>query len=138
MKTMWMMLLGGLLAMSLMAGCDNTDEETTVEGEGGQMLTLAAPGDLTLSRGEIGEVPIRLTREGLTEAVAIEFEDLPQGVSVVNEDRNIVGDEATFRLQVADDAALVANQQVKVTAKAPEADVAVTETFLLTIQQPGE
>ncbi len=125
-----------LACLLVVAGCEPAgDEQTTVEGEGGKKLTLVSPGDVTVARGGTAEVSIGIGRTKLKDKVSVEFTDLPGGVSVVNSDKNIVGDEATFRLQASDSADLVANHQAKVTARADESDLAATQMFRITVQE---
>jgi hypothetical protein len=121
-----------VLAMLSAVGCQSED---TVEGTQGRALTLTAPEPVTLRRGEIVSVPLTIERTDLDQEVSVSFSQLPDGVSVVDEDKNIVGTEGTYRLQADDDADLVANHRAQVTVTAVDTEIAVSQPIEITVEQ---
>ena len=128
-KTVCMLTLAATL---LLGGCR---EEATVEGERGE-LTLTKPDDMDLVRGQAAKVNIHIDRDDAEGEVAITFSGLPQGVRVVDADKKIAAgaDEATYNLQVADDAALVQNHKATVTAKLGAMSIA--QDFMVDVRAP--
>ncbi|MFP4139010.1 MAG: hypothetical protein ACOCXY_00820 [Planctomycetota bacterium] len=121
-----------LSAALIAVGCD--DGETTVEGENKTALTFYDPADVTITRGETAELTLKIKRTKLDDEIAVDFTELPPGVSVVNEDKNIVGNEGVYRLQASMDADLVSNHQAAVSIKAAEKGVGVTKKFRITVE----
>ncbi|MFP4054512.1 MAG: hypothetical protein ACLFV7_11695 [Phycisphaerae bacterium] len=120
---------------ALVVGCESSDKESTVQGKAGQKLTIDSPEDVTVTRGEVAEVDITVTRKDIKGNVAVEFSDLPQGVTVLNSDKQIVGNDASYKLEVSETATPVANHVAKVTATAVESDIGVTQTFRINIEE---
>lgn len=122
----------GLLALA--GGC----EKTAIEGPGGKKLTLSKPADQTIKRGETNDVKVSVSRTNFRDAVAVRFENLPAGVTVQDKDRKIAAEEnsATFTLHAAPDAAIVSNQEVKVTVVGPDG-MSVMESFKLNVKDKG-
>lgn len=133
MNTMKTLSVVVLTATVLFTGCEGEDS-STVEGPEGGKLTLKKPDDVTLKRGGFVDVTIKISRKDLDQKINIQFTGLPDGVSVVDPDKSIVGDEAIYRLQATDSATLVSDQ-VKVTARAEDSDIAVAKQFSLTVEQ---
>jgi hypothetical protein len=134
-----MTAVAGLLVLSTLAlvvACErNGKDNSTVEGTQGRKLTLERPDDVEIERGETADITIKIKRENVQDTVSVTFAGLPEGVSVINADKSIVGDEAEFRLQADASAALVENHQAKVTVKAVDADIATTQTFRITVEE---
>lgn len=126
--------VGVLIAFAMLAtpGCQSED---TVEGTEGRALTLTAPEPVTLRRGDIVSVSLTIERTDLDQDVSVSFSQLPAGVSVVDEDKNIVGTEGTYRLQADDDADLVANHRAQVTVTAVDTEIAVSQPIEITVEQ---
>jgi hypothetical protein len=133
----------GLAVLSLLialAGCKGNgrstggNEKTTVKGEGDRQLTLSPPGGVTVHRGDVAEVKIEVERKDVAGSLSVDFDDLPEGVSVVNKDKKIEGDSETYSLKADTDAALVENHQAKVTVKGPDR-MAATQTLRVTVKQ---
>lgn len=132
MKTMRTTLAGFAAALLLTAsiGC----EKSTVEGPAGMRLTIVKPMDQSLKRGETNEVTVMIARENFSGDVKVTFENLPRGVTVI-EDKPIAADKSrgTWTLHASNEADLVANQAVRVTVIGPNA-MAATEVFMLTVK----
>lgn len=126
-----------LLALAgLLAGCRTETRVTTVEGERGR-LTLTKPGDVTVSRGEVAEITISIERENMSGPVQVQFDNLPSGVVVVEEEKRIENDRATFHLRAENDANLVENHTSRVTVQGPD-EAATTAEFQITVRQRDE
>ena len=111
-------------------GCENA----TVEGPSGKKLTVTQPANQTLKRGETNEIAIKVTRTNLSEPLTVKFDNLPKGVTVI-EDKKLSSDQNTvnYTLHAAPDADLVQNSQSKVTVSTPDGLMA-TETFTITVK----
>ncbi len=119
-----------LVSVGLAAfGC----ERTTVEGPEAQKLTVVKPADTTIERGSTAEVAVAIERENVAGPVTVEFSDLPDGVTVVDETAEIEGEERTFVLQADESAALVGDQIASVTLSGPDGMTA-TEEFRITVR----
>lgn len=114
------------VAFSL-SGCKREPgSESTVSGQGGAKLTINQPDAVTLMRGGAAKVHVVIERRNVDGPVAIAFQNLPTGVTVVPGDMKIVGTEGDYTLQAAADAQLVAGDRVLLTASAPS----VTSTIV--------
>lgn len=122
------------LVLVLAAGC----EKTTSTDAKGRKLTLLKPMDQALKRGELNKVNITIGREGFSAPVEIRFENLPRGLQVV-EKSSIAGDRnmQAYTLHADNDAALVANQEVRVVAEGPEG-LTASETFKVTVKEKDQ
>src|SRR5262245_12541868 len=118
-------------AMLLIVGC----QKSTVEGPSGKKLTIVKPADQTVKRGDTNQVTVAIGRDNFKDAVAIQFDNLPNGVSVEEKEKKIPGDDkvATFTLKADPEAALVSNHEAKVTAVGPDG-MKVTESFKITVK----
>ena len=117
-------------AVVLAFGC----EETTVQGPGGRSLTLKKPAGVTLEQGKSVEVMVNIARVKVAEPISVTFSKLPDGVSVMNADKAIVGDEGKFLLEAAASAALVENHVAEVTVKGPDG-IQATEMLTITVKE---
>src|SRR5262245_45024849 len=117
--------------LAALVGC----ESRTVEGPGGKKLTLSKPADQTLRQGGTNDVRISITRDNFRDAVTVRFENLPEGVQVMDRDKKIAAEDksGTFTLKADDTAPPVENHEVKVTAEGPDG-MKVTEPFKLTVK----
>ncbi|MFO0982890.1 MAG: hypothetical protein U1E76_14360 [Planctomycetota bacterium] len=115
------------------AGC----EKSTV-GARGKRLTLMKPADQTIKQGETNSVMITIRRDDFRDPVTIRFADLPAGVQVQDESREIAAEDktATFTLRAAPDAALTKEHLVRVTASGPDG-LETEESFKLTVKDRG-
>lgn len=97
-----------------LAGCAST----TSTNDRGDELTLYAPVDQTLRRGETNSVTVRVGRDGFKGPVALEIEQLPSGLEVVEEEPMIGPDSnfGEFTLYARPDAELVTGHPVRVVA----------------------
>ncbi len=129
MKTLSIMLIASLLLM--VVGCE--DRSSTVTNATGGKLTLTAPGDVSIQRGEMAEVTINIKRENLAGPVTVRFNQLPAGVTLLDS-KEIVGNEGRYNLKAAADAALVVNHQAQVTATGGDG-VAVTKEFKISVTE---
>jgi hypothetical protein len=122
--------LACVLVVPLVAGCSST----SAGNERGQKMTLVSPADQTLKRGEVNRVAVTVLRENLIDNVKVSFEDLPDGVNVIEKDREMNHDDLVviYTLHAENDADLVKNHEVKVRAEAPDG-LAVTESFTVSV-----
>ena len=119
-----------ILLMAIVAGCD----KTTVKGPGDLKLTLSKPKDATIERNNTTKVSVNFTRNNVTGPVKVEFNHLPSGVSVVDTDKEVEGNERTFVLSASDKAAIVQNHVANVSIKGPDGMTA-TEEFRINVHE---
>ncbi len=130
MKTLALLTVVGLLA--LVVGCEERGSTgTTVTNTTGGTLTLQAPAEMTIKRGEIANVMIDIKRENLEGPVSVRFDNLPAGVTAVDR-KQIVGNQGEFNFKAADTADLVSNHQAKVTASG-SGGIAATKPLTITV-----
>ncbi|MCE5328609.1 MAG: hypothetical protein LLG01_19575 [Planctomycetaceae bacterium] len=144
-----MKLLAIALAVFSLAALAGCREQATVTSEA-KSLTLKAPHDVTIIRGETAKLTIELVRENFADPVKIKFGNLPDAVKVVgaggttvaigpvhvdigHEPPAITGDRETYTLEAGADAPLVSDTKVLVSAKGPD-DKPVTVSFALTVK----
>jgi hypothetical protein len=123
-----------MLAVALcgLIGC----EKTTVKGEGDKKLTLTKPMDTSITQGGVDPVKVSISRDKFNDAVEVKITDLPAGVHVQDASTKKIGQDestTTFNLKADDDAKLVENQVVSVTATGPD-KMAATEKFKITVK----
>jgi hypothetical protein len=123
-----MLMLGFAFASS--TGCE---EQTRVEAPGGAALVLEKPNSVTIHRGGTAELEIKVERTALTQPIEVTFDQLPEGVKVINAELQIAGDSAKYVLEAGPEAALVGNHAAKVTAEA--GDVTATEALTITVKE---
>jgi hypothetical protein len=111
-------------------------EQTTTEGKGKKALTINKPSAVSLQRGSTAELTIEIERQQAPGAVTVEFSNLPDGVNVEQNGREITGNEATFVFDASEDASLVANHMLTVTIEGPN-DLQASEQFELTVEEAG-
>ena len=128
MKTLTVVALTLLIAV--WAGC----KSTTVEGTGGQKLTIEKPAAVALERGGMVKVTIKISRTNVVGPISVKFDQLSGGVEVVDSDQKILGDEAVYTLKASDSADLVANFVAHVTAKT-DSGIGATEALDLTVKE---
>jgi len=122
------------LAIGVAAGCgDKSPSSVSVRGEANTKLTLSKPSDVTIRRGDMQKVDLKIYRRDLVGEVSVAFSDLPSGVSVVDSNEKIIGDAGTFTLKASDGASLVDNSVVRVTATALNG-MSVTQNFDITVK----
>lgn len=120
-----------LLAAGSIVGCE---EQATVQGQDGHKLTLVEPAAVNLTQGAMNEVKITIKRSDIKDPVAIRFDKLPAGVSAVDADKKIVGDEGAYVLKADESAALVVKHHALVTATGPDG-IAVSQPLVITIKE---
>jgi len=119
------------LASLALAGCG---EKASVQGVGTAKLTLVKPADVTLRRGGLTKVNIRIGRAKLPGNVDIHFANLPKGVDVVESEARIVGEEGVYTLRAGETADLVENHSANVTATRTPESISVTEPMLVNVK----
>ena len=124
---MCVILIGGLVVL---AGC----QTGTVRGPGGQVLTVETPRMVTIQRGQTETLKIGIERKHFTGAVTVSIAQLPAGVTVDEPSKKVETDAATFVFKAANDAALVRNHAMQVSAGGPEG-MAVTKHVKLTVKE---
>jgi hypothetical protein len=114
--------------LMLAVGC----EKTTVQGPGGQAMTISTPRSVAISRGETRALSINVDRKNFDDPVRVSIAQLPEGVSADRTTKTIETDAATFMLSAAPTATMVVNQQVRITVAG--GDMRATEYFALTVK----
>lgn len=96
--------MAAAVAVLGIAGCNQ--QSTTVKGKGGENLTLTAPKAVSVNAGETVQVELAIARDGFDEPVVIEFDQLPEGITIVETDLNVAkgAKKANFTLKAADNA----------------------------------
>lgn len=119
-----------LTLLGLLAGCAST----SVTGEGGKTLTLLRPANQSLVRGQTNKILITVRRDEFAGPIEIEFQDLPDGVRIVEESTTVPAGDTfqNFTLYVAPDAEGTENHTVTVVATSPDGLQAV-ERFQIDI-----
>lgn len=129
-SAIWSMLMIAGLAV----GCGKS---ATVEGEAGTKLTLTKPSAVTIQRGDMSKVDVKITRRDLPGDVTIRFANLPSGVDVVDSANRLVGDKGSYTLRAAENADLVENHMADMTATAASG-LAVTQSFSITVKEKSK
>lgn len=126
---------GFLTAALLLSGTGCTRETKTVEGEAGKKLTVKAPSDTSVTAGDTAEINVSITREKFNDPVTLNFTGLPDGVTVMESDRNITKDSssARFTLKADVDARPVEDHRATVTASG--GGLTQEATFLVTVKK---
>lgn len=120
-------------------GCDREHrgprgpEGTTVRANENQTLTLMAPKSASITRGQTKMITVALKRHGFNDPVQVSISDLPSGVTVRESSKSIQGDKATFVLDASNDAALVKNQAIRISAEGPN-NVTATQQVELSVK----
>ncbi len=126
--------------LTLKAGADAkpaADHKVTVTASGGGMkpeatfkvtvkkgadtakkLTVKAPANTSVKQGETAPITIAITRDKFNDPVVLTFDGLPEGVSIMEDDRTLSKDatSAKLTLKAAADAKVVDDHKVTVTA----------------------
>ena len=124
----------------LAAGCeyesrsDRMSSDTTVKGEHGERLSIHQPKDQDIRRGATETVTIRLQRSNISGPIRVTFSQLPSGVEAVDAPRETESDKIEVVLRARENADLVSNQRVLVTAEGPD-NIRATESFNLTVKE---
>src|SRR5437868_2182129 len=79
-------------------------KETTVEGTGAKKLTLVKPMDTSVKQGQTTKISIAVKRTGFDGPVTVDITDLPKGVTLVDNAKEIEGNEKTFVISASDTA----------------------------------
>jgi hypothetical protein len=119
------------LVLMFIVGCDR---KATVEGQQGKKLTLTKPSSVSIKQGEVADVKISIGRGTIKEPIVVTFEQLPQGVTVVDADKKIVGEEGTYVLKADNSAVLVSDHKAQVTAKGPDG-LAVSQPLEINVKE---
>jgi hypothetical protein len=101
----------------------------------GKKLTLRAPADASLNQGGTTTISVDITRDKFNDPVALKYTDLPEGVSIMENDLTISKDasSAKLTLKADDDAKLVDAHKVTVTASG--GGISMGATFRLTVKK---
>jgi len=113
----------------VVTGC----QKSTTEGPGGKSLTITQPSDVTIKAGDKKDVKISITRKGFNDPVEVKFENLPKGVTLVDEGKKIGADESsgTFRFNASPDAK---QDEQLVTVTATGGGLTATEKFKMKVE----
>jgi len=90
---------------------------------------------VTVKQGGSAKVEVNLKRTNLKDALTLEFKDLPKGVSA--KDNKVAGDKdaGTVTLEAANDAEVVKDRVVTVSASGADAAKDAKATFKLTVEK---
>lgn len=124
--------IAAALALAALPPMLGACSESTVSDAKGASLTLAAPADRSLAPGSTCSVKLSIERTGLEGPVAVRFDGLPSGVSLVEARPAIPPDakEGTFTLHASNDAAAPSEHLVTITA-AGESGLSVSKQLRL-------
>lgn len=116
MKRLAYVMVAGLLVGGI--GCSGPT--TNVKGPGGKELSLTAPGDTTVRQGNTAKITVKVDRDRFNDEIRLNFSQLPEGVSVQEDNRTIEkgAREATFTLKADDKAPLKEGHRAQVSASA--------------------
>lgn len=112
---------------------DNSRSESTVRGPSGEKLSIEKPHHHDMRRGETERVIINLHRHDFSGPVRVVFSQLPSGVEAVDMPRSTDTDQMEVILRAGDNADMVSNQEVMVTAEGPEG-IRASVGFTLTVR----
>jgi len=134
-RCMWVAACGAALAV----GCSYESSTkqtggTTVHGDHGEKLTIAQPKVQDIERGGTEKVTINLRRENFSDPVNVSVSDLPAGVEAVDAPRTTSGDEVEIVLRANENADLVSNHVVLVSAEGPNG-IRATESFRISVKE---
>lgn len=124
--------IAAALALAVLAPTVGACSESTVSDATGARLALAAPSNQSVAPGTNCVVKLSIARTAVDGPVAIRFDGLPRGISVVEARPAIPAgaDAATFTLHADNDVPAPSEHVVTVTAAA-ESGLAVSEQFRL-------
>ena len=129
-----------LAALAAAIGCEVkvSKPPSTAEGPSAKKLTLYAPSDRSLNRGDLEKMKIVVKRENFSSPLTVSFSKLPSGVTVVI-DKTIASDkdELEVALHAAPDADLVTDHVATVTVAAPDG-FSASQTFKITVKSKTE
>jgi hypothetical protein len=130
MKLMCLCLASTLMVLGACSSTTSTSERT------GAALTIVEPADQSIRQGDTNKIMIAVTRDNFDAPVRIRFTGLPAGVSIGESDPTIPsGDNIKeFTLRADQDAAIVTNHYVRVTAIGQDG-LETTEAFQLTVRE---
>jgi len=134
------------LAACLAAGCENKTTTTgsvpaapgTAPGTGTvKKLTIKGPTGQSIKQGDSNQVSISVNRDNFNDAVTIRLEDLPKGITCVEDKVVVPAGEKSIKLtlKAAPDAE-IGEHDVKIDATAPGIDENV-QTFKLNVKDKG-
>lgn len=110
-------------------------QQTTVRGTSGSAMTIRGPHTpVVIQRGHSQALEVGIVREGFTDAVHVELQQLPAGLSAKNASQSVQTDQATFILTADPKADLVTKHQAKVIATRP-GGMQATQYVSLTITE---
>jgi hypothetical protein len=116
-------------SLLLVAACSKVE----AAGSSGKKLSLTAPANQSLRQGDTNDVAIKVDRTSFDGPVAIEFSQLPAGVTVSNPGSIPSGDEMrSYTLAVAPTATPVEKHRITVTASA--LDMRVQQSFEVSLK----
>jgi hypothetical protein len=93
-------------------------KSTTVHGPYGESVTATTPASVVVRRGESVPLEVGIDRDRFSGPVTVTITQLPKGVEADRAKQTVETASAVFSLKAANNADLVANQQVGVTVSA--------------------
>jgi hypothetical protein len=112
--------IAAALVLATIAPATAACSKSTVSDETGATLALVAPLDQAVAPGETCTLKLTIRRQGVEGPIALRFDGLPRGVSIVEAKPEIpAGNEtATVTLHADNDVTAVGDHTVTVTAAA--------------------
>lgn len=103
-------------ALSLLVGVVTGCEKTTAGAADGRQLSVMKPSNVTLKRGESGEVIVNIERKNFRDPVMVSFSQLPTGVEVNDKDKQIPAEatSASFTLKAGAQVVPVTDHRVEI------------------------
>lgn len=125
------LMTGALVLATAFWGCASTK----AVNEAGQRLIVYRPANESITQGDKDDVDIRVSREDFDGALTVSISDLPEGVSVLNENMTIERHEGKFTLSLmaAPDAPVVKDHIVHVRV-AGDNGLGAQESFRLSVE----
>jgi len=119
-------------------GCNGNDKKTEVKGEGAEKLALTAPNDTSIKQGTSEEITVNIKREKFDDPVAIQFSNLPDGVTMDGGLKHTIakGDtKGIYKLTATDTAAVKVGQEVKMTASVTGKKFSTESKFKVAVKE---
>ena len=98
-------------------------------------LTLKAPADTSIKQGETATINVDITRDKFNDPVELKFVGLPEGVSIMENDRTLSKDATSSKLTLKADADAKVVDKHEVTVTASGGGLTQAATFKVTVKK---